>query len=200
MPFSRLVLASKSPARAALLRNAGLDFLSEPAGVDEAAVKRRMKAEGAPPEDVATALAEAKALRVAGESAGALVIGADQVLAFEGAILSKPADRKAARRQLLALRGKTHRLVTAVVLASGESVLWRHCETADLAMRDYSDAFLADYLAAMGQSVTRTVGGYELEGLGVQLFERIEGDYFTILGLPLLALLAALREQEMLPR
>lgn len=192
-----LILASASAARAAMLRQAGLDFTIVPARVDEAEIKRGLQAEGAGVREAAETLAELKALR--GTSAGddSFVIGADQMLACDGRWYDKPADLAEARAQLLSLRGKTHELVSAVVLMRNGSAIWRHAETARLTMRDFSDGFLDAYLAQAGDAVLQSVGCYQLEGLGVQLFSRIQGDFFTILGLPLLPLLDMLRNHQL---
>ncbi|WP_439528076.1 Maf family protein [Pannonibacter sp.] len=188
-----LVLASGSRIRATLLANARLDFMVDPATVDERAVEAPLLEAGFPPEDIAQVLAEAKALDVAGRRPQDLVIGADQVLGLGNARFTKPADMDAARRQLLDLSGKTHELHSAVVLARGGEVLWRHVSTARLTMRALSPAEIGKYLALAGDAVLSSVGCYQLENVGVRLFERIEGDYFTILGLPLLPLLGELR-------
>lgn len=188
-----LVLASGSRIRATLLANARLDFAVDPATVDERAVEAPLLEAGFPPEDIAQVLAEAKALDVAGRRPQDLVIGADQVLGLGNARFTKPADMEAARRQLLDLSGKTHELHSAVVLARGGEVLWRHVSTARLTMRALSPAEIGRYLALAGDAVLSSVGCYQLENVGVRLFERIEGDYFTILGLPLLPLLGELR-------
>lgn len=193
-PRPRLVLASRSPTRAALLRNAGVAFETDAAAVDEAEVKAALAAEGASPRDIALALAELKARRVSRSHPGALVIGADQLLDCGGRLFDKPGGPAAARRDLLALRGRAHSQISAVCVASDEAILWRHAEAARLVMRPFSDAFLEAYLEAAGDEIYGCVGAYRLEGLGAQLFSRIEGDYFTVLGLPLLPLLAFLRE------
>ncbi|NUB07417.1 Maf-like protein [Azospirillum sp. Vi22] len=188
-----VVLASGSRTRAEMLERAGVRVALAPAAVDEEEIKLAARAEGAPVEDVAEALAELKAQRVTRKHPGALVIGADQMLECEGRWFDKPADRDAARAQLQDLRGKTHRLVScAVVIRDGER-LWHHVDRARLSMRPFSDAFLDSYLNAAGDDVLGSVGAYHLEGLGAQLFHRVDGDFFTILGLPLLPLLGFLR-------
>jgi len=189
-----IVLASGSVARRQLLERAGLDFVVECVPVDEAAVKRGIAAETTDPAVAANALAELKALRVGPRHPGALVIGADQMLDCQGDWFDKPEDEPAARRQLMALAGRTHRLTSAVAVVKDGRVLWRHTEAAHLTMRSFSESFLDDYLAACGPAVLGAVGAYHLEGLGAQLFTAIEGDYFTILGLPLLPLLGFLRD------
>ena len=187
----RLILASGSATRQAMLRQAGIEAATVPPDLDEAAAKAGF-AGGA--DDLALALAEAKALRVAAVRGEALVIGADQVLVCDGERFDKPADPAGAAAQLRALRGRTHELVTAVCVAQGERLRWRHVAVARLRMRDFSEEFLRDYLAAEGEAACQAVGAYRLEGLGVQLFEAVEGDFFTILGLPLLPLLGFLRQ------
>ncbi len=191
----RLILASKSQARIALLSNAGLVFDTVAADVCEATLKTDRLAEDATPGAIAADLADAKAIEVSNRYPGALVIGADQTLEFDGRLFDKPADLAEARRQLLMLRGRPHRLHAAASLATGGDVVWRTLETATLQVRAFSDAFLAKYLAAEAEEIIHCVGAYRLEGLGAQLFERIEGDYFTILGLPLLGVLEALRSR-----
>jgi septum formation protein len=187
----KLVLASSSPARAAMLRAAGVDFEIVPARVDEDAVKAALDADGAAPRDMADALAEMKARRVSARLPGVLVLGADQVLDCDGRRFDKPADADAARAQLQALRGRTHRLHSAAVAALDGAAIWRHVGRATLTMRPFSDAFLDGYLAAEAKHLTRSV--YRLEGPGAQLFSRVEGDFFTVLGLPLLEVLGFLR-------
>ncbi|MBO6507209.1 MAG: Maf-like protein [Roseibium sp.] len=188
-----LVLASGSKIRAELLKNAGLSIDVDPADVDERAVEAPLLEADFPPDDIASVLAEAKANDVSARRNGDLVIGADQILAFEGERRTKPDDMEAARRQLLAFSGKTHELLSAVVISKDGEAIWRHVSTARLTMRELSPAFIGHYLANAGDVVLSSVGAYQLEGPGVQLFEKIEGDYFTILGLPLLPLLAQLR-------
>jgi septum formation protein len=191
--MSELVLASGSAIRADLLRRAGVDFAVETAAVDEAAIKQSFHAERLPAADCAVALAEAKASRVSRRHPGALVIGADQMLVCDGAWYDKPRDRAAARDELRSLRGKRHELVGAVCVVRDGERLWHVVERSVLTMRRFSDSFLDAYLDAAGNTVLASVGAYQLEGLGVQLFERVEGDFFAILGLPLLPLLAFLR-------
>ena len=188
-----VVLASASITRAEMLRRAGVSCTIDPARVDEEEVKRGMRGSGATAADLAETLAELKARKISARHAGALVVGADQVLDCQGQWFDKPVDRAAARAQLLALRGKMHELVSCVcVLRDGER-LWHHIGRARLTIRPFSEAFLDDYLDQVGDAVLQSVGAYQLEGRGAQLFSRIDGDYFTILGLPLLPLLDFLR-------
>ena len=189
------VLASGSESRRRLLAAAGVAFTAIPAQVDEDALKAELSRVGTPPRDVAGRLAEAKALHVSQIHPSALVLGADQTLLLDAAIVSKCPHLAAARHLLRQLRSREHQLVGGYVLARSGTVLWRHGETATLVMRDFSDAFLDDYLAREGEDVLSAVGCYKLEGLGAQLFACIEGDYFSILGLALLPLLAELRKQ-----
>ena len=190
---SGLVLASASPFRRRMLEAAGLGFTVVVPDVDEAAVKSKLLRSGASIKDIAQGLAVAKAEDVSAHLPDALVIGADQVLACGAEMFNKPASVAEAREQLVRLRGKTHELHTAVALAASGKAVWTHLQTVALAMRPFSDAFLADYLARLGERVQRTVGAYEIEGPGIQLMEHIEGDMFTVIGLPLLALLSELR-------
>lgn len=196
----KLVLASASPSRAAVLKNAGLDFAVMPSAVDEDEIKLSLKAEGAPPGDVATTLAELKAQRVSLGQGAALVIGGDQIMTCGEVAFDKPADMDHARGHLLALRGKPHLLHTAICVAKEGAVIWRHLEVPKLTMRAFSDRFLDAYLDAAGERVLASVGAYQLEGLGAQLFDRIEGDFFSILGLPLLPLLDFLRGHGVVAR
>ena len=167
------------------------------ADVDEPALRAELRAGNAAiePREVAAALARAKAEEVSRRQPEALVIGADQILELDGEIFAKPVDKPAAREQLLRLSGRTHELHSAVALALGGAVAWSETSTARLTVRPLGTVFLDHYLASAGERVLASVGGYELEGLGVHLFERVEGDYFTILGLPLLPLLAELRRR-----
>lgn len=194
-----VVLASSSATRAHLLRDAGVTFSISPAAVDEGEIKISLQAENASAAHVAEVLAELKAQRVSNRHRDALVIGADQTLGFKGALFDKPESREAAREQLLALRGRTHELASACCVARAGAVIWREIQTARLTMRDFSDAFLDSYLVQAGPEVTASVGAYALEGLGAQLFARVQGDFFAILGLPLLPLLECLRQNGGLP-
>lgn len=194
-----LILASASPARAALLRGAGVDIHIVPARIDEDEVKASLRAEGASPRDQADILAEMKAVSISRAHPGCLVLGADQILSFKGAVYDKPRDITEARTHLSALRGQRHELQSAAVIALDGAPIWRHIGVARLAMRPFSDAFLEGYLTQMGDDVLTTVGGYKLEGLGAQLFARVDGDYFAILGLPLIETLGFLRVRGGLP-
>ena len=191
-----LLLASASRIRLQLLRNAGLDVTATPVRVDEAALRDSLLAEGASPRDVADALAETKATRLALKNPTALVLGCDQVLAHEGRILGKPDSPDAARAQLLALRGKTHHLLSAAVLYENAQPVWRHISRADLVMRNISDSYLGDYLHRHWPSLAASVGGDKLEEEVVRLFSAIAGDHFTILGLPLIPLLDYLGQRR----
>lgn len=194
-----LILASGSAARRRMLEAAGLSFTAEAPRVDEDAAKASLRAEGLKPRDQADALAELKALSVSRRTGG-FVIGADQMLAIEGEVLDKPRDMAEARAHLMRLRGRAHDLLTAAVVARDGAVIWRHIETPRLTMRAFSDEFLDAYLAKAGQGALSSVGAYQLEGLGAQLFARVDGDYFSVLGLPLLPLMAFLREHGMIER
>jgi septum formation protein len=189
-----IVLASGSATRRAMLKSAGVEFAIDTSPVDEAAVKAAMREETGNAARVAEVLAELKAAKVSARHPGMIVIGADQMLDCEGEWFDKPDSRDAARRQLAALRGKTHRLTSSVVAVRDGQRLWHHTDQARLTMRRFSDAFLDDYMEKAGAGVLSSVGAYQLEGLGAQLFMLVEGDHFTILGLPLLALLDFLRE------
>jgi septum formation protein len=193
-----VVLASSSAARAALLRAVGVPVIIEAPAIDEDAVKASLRASRATAAAMAELLAELKARRVAERHEGALVIGADQVLDCDGVAFDKPADTAAARRQLLVLRGRRHELVSAVVLVRDGQRLWHHVDRARLTMRAFSEDFVDFYLQSAGAAVLGCVGAYQLEGIGAQLFSQIEGDYFTILGLPLLPLLEMLRTHGVL--
>ncbi|RWB32575.1 MAG: Maf-like protein [Mesorhizobium sp.] len=190
----KIILASGSPFRKALLVNAGVAVEAVPAEVDERALEAPLKDSGISPEDVALVLAEAKATEVSERKPGALVLGCDQTLSLGDELFHKPADMEGARRHLLALSGKTHQLNSAVVLARDGAVLWRHVGIASLTMRKLDPAFIGRHLARVGAKALSSVGAYQIEGEGIQLFERIEGDYFTIVGVPLLPALAKLRD------
>ena len=193
-----LVLASASAVRARLLAAAGVDFQIEPAELDETFLKQACRTEGRHAADCALALAEAKARQVAARCGRAVIIGADQLLVCSDAWFDKPADLGQARAQLQALRGRTHELVTAVCVVQEKSQLWHAVSSPRLTMRYFTDTFLDDYIPAEGADIIGSVGAYRLEGRGVQLFEHIEGDYFSILGLPLLELLGFLRTKGMI--
>ncbi len=195
----RVVLASGSEIRRRLLENAGVTFETRPAKVDEEAIRDALVAEGAAARDIADALAEAKARKTAAREADALVIGCDQVLEFEGRLLSKPASPEEGAAQLAALNGREHRLYSAAVICEGGQPVWRHVGEVRLQMRQVSQAWLDDYLSRNWQSVRHSVGCYKLEEEGVRLFSRIEGDYFNVLGLPLLELLGYLMIRGVLP-
>lgn len=189
-----LILASQSPFRRMLMENAGLVFETEAAAIDERAVETALAARKPTPQQVAETLATEKALDVARRRPGALVIGSDQTLSLEGRVFHKPADMAEARTHLQAMSGRTHSLNCGIALVRDGATLWSHVSIAHLTMRPLTDAFIDRHLARVGTRVLASVGAYQLEGEGVQLFERIDGDYFTILGLPLLPLLAKLRD------
>lgn len=193
----KLVLASTSSTRIALLRNAGVDFEAMSPGVDERALETPLLAGGASPTEIALALARAKAIAL--DVSGALVLGGDQVLDLDGERFVKPADRADAARQIARLAGRTHHLRTAVALASEGEIVWELVSTASLTMRPLSEAAIERYLDEAGASALWSVGAYLLEGVGIQLFSAIDGDYFSILGLPLLPLLEILRQRGVLP-
>jgi septum formation protein len=191
-----VILASASKSRARILESAGLAFIVEPPGLDEAAMRQAISGERSlAPHDVAEVLARAKAEAVSDLARKACVIGGDQVLALGETILAKPDSMEAARRQVLDLRGKRHTLHTAVAVATNGQTIWAETTLATLTMRKLSPEFIGRYLAAAGEEVLSSVGAYQIESLGIQLFEAIEGDYFSILGLPLLPLLDTLRRE-----
>jgi septum formation protein len=194
-----LLLASASAFRRKLLEAAGVAFQVVPAHVDEAEIKARLGSRVVPAA-LAEALAAAKAEAVSARFPGSLVIGADQVLALGAQIIDKPRDLAEARAQLERLRGKTHRLFTAAALAEDRRTVWSVGDSATLTMRDFTGEFVDGYLAQSGDAVCQMAGSYDIEGRGIQLFERVEGDHFTIIGLPLLPLLTELRKRGVLPR
>jgi len=196
----RIFLASASEIRARMLRSVGVAFEIMPARIDEETIKRALEAEDAPPRDIADTLAEMKARKVSEKGAAGLVLGCDQVLAFKGAVLSKPVSVEDAASQLRQLRGETHSLLSAAVVYEDGKPVWRHVGVARLTMRDFSDAYLEDYLQRNWDSVKSSVGGYKIEEEGLRLFRSIQGDTFTIQGLPLLELLSYLTLRGTLPK
>lgn len=196
---STVVLASASPARAAMLRAAGLACAIEPAAVDEDAVKRDARRSAQPVDAAVAALAAAKALMVSRRRPGDWVIGADQILTCDDRWFDKPADTAAAKANLQFLSGRSHRLYSAASVCRDGAAAWSHVDHATLTMRALSDPFIDAYLAAVGDTALRCVGSYEIEGLGAQLFSRVEGDPFVIMGLPLLPVLAFFRGVGVLP-
>lgn len=191
-----LVLASGSVIRAEMLKNAGIDFDIVPARVNEAKIRDVMLAKDSAVHDIVESLADAKAREVAGSRSNDLVLGADQILVCEGRLFEKPTNMSTVVEQLRFLRGKTHELLSAVVIYEGTVPVWRTLGRAKLTMRDFSDEFLAEYVVSEGDGLLTTVGAYKLEGAGVQLFAHVEGDYFSVLGLPLLEVLGYLRSRN----
>lgn len=189
----RLILASASAARATLLTGAAVAFEAMPARVDEESYRRQWVRDGREPAGLATALAREKAFAASAERRQQIVLGCDQVLLLENEPIGKCASIAEARALLGRLRGRTHELVTAAALVREGRILWEHAETSRLTIRDFSDAFLEEYVSLAGDALTGCVGCYRVEGVGIQLFERVEGDYFSILGLPLVPLLGELR-------
>lgn len=196
---ARLVLASGSSIRQTLLRNAGVPFEVRPVRIDETAVREGMAAEDAPPRDIADTLAEMTARRAAAQDPGELILGCDQVLAFDREVLGKPETPDQARDQLGRLRGRRHQLLSAMVIYENAEPAWRHVGVVTLHMREFSDAYLDDYVARNWDGIRDSVGAYKLEEEGVRLFQRIDGDYFTVLGLPLLPLLSYLTTRGLIP-
>ena len=194
-----LILASNSAVRLHMLHTAGLSVHAHPARIDEDTIRRSLEAENAGPRDVADALAEMKAAKLSDRMPGELVLGCDQVLDFKGRIFSKPESLDEARTQLLALRGESHTLLSAAVLYENAGPIWRHVGQARLVMRNFSEDYLDAYLSRNWPQISHSVGGYMLEAEGIRLFDRIDGDYFTILGLPLLPLLSYLATRGFIP-
>jgi septum formation protein len=189
----QIILASASPFRRTLLANAGIEFDVMPADIDERAAEAPLSKSGAGPEDIAAVLAEAKATTVAERNPHAFTIGADQTLSLGERTFHKPQNMEDARAQLLALSGRTHQLNSAVVLARGDTVLWRQVFVASMTMRTLDPGFIGRHLAAVGDRALQSVGAYAYEGRGIQLFSKVEGDYYTIVGLPMIPLLDQLR-------
>ena len=198
--MSHLTLASKSEIRLALLRNAGLEVNATASRVDEEAIKQSLMAEETKPRDVADALAEAKARKVASKGVGGLVLGCDQVLEFDGRVISKSERSEDVLEVLKEMRGKRHSLLSAAVIYEDEKPVWRHVGVARLLMRDASDAYLQSYVERNWESIRHSIGGYKLEEEGVRLTARVDGDYFPVLGLPLVELLSYLTWRGTLPR
>ena len=193
---SKLILASGSFSRAQMLQNAGYNFEIMPANIDEDAITEDLIKQKIGTSGIALELSQRKALDVAKNKPDALIIGSDQVLEFEGGLINKAKTGDEAREKLKALRGKTHKLISAVSVVKGDDVLWQTMDEATLTMHDFEDDFLETYCARAGDALTRSVGGYELESYGSWLFSAVHGNFFTILGMPLLPLLKYLREEH----
>lgn len=189
-----LVLASASPFRRMLLENAGIHFQAKAANIDERAIEGQSERQGSAPEEVALILAEAKARNVGAAFPGDIIIGSDQTMSLGARVYHKPKDIEEARDHLLSLSGQTHQLNSAIVLTQGNEIIWKHVSSARMSVRPLSADFIEGHLRRVGDKALLSVGAYQLEGEGIQLFEKIEGDYFTILGLPMLPLLAKLRD------
>jgi len=193
-----LILASSSEIRQQLLHNAGVEFTVEAARVDEDMLRAALLAEAASPRDIADALAEMKARKVSGKHPKALVIGCDQILDFAGEILAKPGSPEEARDHLCRMRGKRHDLISAAVICEAGKPVWRQVGVVRLTIKNFNDVYLQEYIERNWQSIQHSVGAYKLEQEGVRLFERVDGDYFTVLGLPLLGLLSYLDQRGVL--
>ena len=196
----KLILASRSPIRAKLLQQSGIDFEAVTALVDEEMMKASMRAEQAPHRDIADKLAEIKALKVSQKHPENFVLGCDQILSFNGEIFSKPKNKEELRDQLMALRSSRHELLSAAVIYQNAQPIWRFVGTARLTMRDFSETFLDNYIDQNWKLVENCVGGYQIEAEGIQLFQRVEGDYFSILGMPLLEILNFLTVRGVIQR
>ncbi len=194
----QIILASGSKHRAQLLESAGLAIVAEPARIDERAVEAPLLKSDLEPGDIAQILAEAKAQDVSSRHNESLVIGCDQTLSLDGCLFHKPQDMQDARKHLLSFSGKTHQLNSAIVLVRNGETLWRHVSIAHMSVRKLSPKFIGQYLARAGDAALTSVGAYQIENIGIQLFDKIDGDYFTIIGLPLLPLLKKLRQMDML--
>ena len=197
--MTKVILASSSSIRAKMLRDAGVKFDVQIPYVDEETILRSLNSEGAKPADIADTLAEYKARHISNKNFSSLVIAADQVLAFNGQIYTKPKDMKEARAHINLLKGQGHQLLSAVVIYEDMKPIWRHTGRAQLSMRNFSNAFLDTYLEKVGEDILHCVGCYQLESYGINLFTHIKGDYFTILGLPLLEVLSFLRTRGVIP-
>ena len=196
----KLILASRSPIRAKLLQQSGIEFESVSALVDEEMMKAAMLAEQAPHRDIADKLAEIKALKVSQKNLGSFVLGCDQILSFDGKVFSKPIDQSDLRKQLSVLKSGTHELFSAAVICQDAKPIWRFIGEARLTMRDFSETFLDNYIEQNWKLVENCVGGYQIEGEGIRLFQRLDGDYFSILGMPLLEITSYLTERGVIKR
>ena len=198
MSKPQLILASKSPFRAQLLRAAGVEFTAQPAPIDERAVEEPLLNSDLDSGEIALILAQAKALSVSEENRKAIVIGSDQTLTFNNELLHKPKNMEEARRRLLLLSARSHQLTSAIALARGGEVIWHYADTSTIKFRKLEPDFVGRHLASVGEAALTSVGAYQIEGLGVNLFEKIDGDFFSIMGLPIIPLLKKLRDMEVI--